>query len=218
MSMYAVAKSVGLPATFVELRHQATHEQLPSLTRLRAAAEKALDWIYDYYWRHLDEAGPAGADVEAAECESVKAASAKACRALLMELFTTDDKETEARIRAELKKRRTQEVYGVTIDINQQTNSAKVMRKGTAFLRELLESGLNVAPTEEDKKPRPQRTARDIEAYRRMLEEDKKELEKAQAGVRASCEGDKAAGVVEEGPAWSRYDKRSWVPKPIGLV
>ncbi|KAJ4306377.1 rRNA-processing protein las1 [Collariella sp. IMI 366227] len=28
MSMYDVAKSVGLPATFVELRHQATHEQL----------------------------------------------------------------------------------------------------------------------------------------------------------------------------------------------
>ena len=38
ISMYGVAKSVGLPATFVELRHQATHEQLPSLTRLRAAA------------------------------------------------------------------------------------------------------------------------------------------------------------------------------------
>jgi hypothetical protein len=218
MSMYAVAKSVGLPATFVELRHQATHEQLPSLTRLRAAAEKALDWIYDYYWQHLDEASPARADNETSEFESAKAASAKVCRTLLTELFTTDDKETEARIRAELKKRRREEVYGVTIDINQKTNSAKVMRKGTAFLKELLEAGLDVVPAEENKQSRPQRPARDIEAYRRMLEEDKRELERVPADVRASSEEENAAGILEEGPAWSRYDKRGWVPKPIGLV
>lgn len=55
MSMYGVAKSVGLPATFVELRHQATHEQLPSLTRLRTAAKKGLEWIWEYYWKHLPE-------------------------------------------------------------------------------------------------------------------------------------------------------------------
>lgn len=53
--MYGVAKSVGLPATFVELRHQATHEQLPSLTRLRTAAKKGLEWIWEYYWKHLPE-------------------------------------------------------------------------------------------------------------------------------------------------------------------
>ncbi|KAK0752358.1 Las1-like protein [Schizothecium vesticola] len=38
MSMYGLARSVGLPAAFVELRHQATHEALPSLVRLRGAA------------------------------------------------------------------------------------------------------------------------------------------------------------------------------------
>ncbi|KAG6009629.1 hypothetical protein E4U21_001693 [Claviceps maximensis] len=52
-SMYSIAKNIGLPATFVELRHQATHEQLPSLAKLRSAAKKALDWIWNYYWRHL---------------------------------------------------------------------------------------------------------------------------------------------------------------------
>ncbi|KAL7812204.1 Las1-like domain-containing protein [Trichoderma gracile] len=55
-SMYSIAKNIGLPATFVELRHQATHEQLPSLAKLRSAAKKALDWIWDYYWKHLGEA------------------------------------------------------------------------------------------------------------------------------------------------------------------
>ncbi|KAL2160661.1 hypothetical protein VTH06DRAFT_1349 [Thermothelomyces fergusii] len=67
MSMYDVAKSVGLPATFVELRHQATHEQLPSLPRLRAAADRALDWIWDYYWRGL---GPAAGGDDDDERES----------------------------------------------------------------------------------------------------------------------------------------------------
>ncbi|KAM5342607.1 hypothetical protein ACJ41O_013573 [Fusarium nematophilum] len=57
-SMYSVAKTIGLPATFVELRHQSTHEQLPSLAKLRKAAKKAMLWIWDYYWRHLgDDAG-----------------------------------------------------------------------------------------------------------------------------------------------------------------
>lgn len=54
-SMYSIAKTIGLPATFVELRHQSTHEQLPSLAKLRSAARKALDWIWDYYWKHLGE-------------------------------------------------------------------------------------------------------------------------------------------------------------------
>jgi hydroxyacylglutathione hydrolase len=54
--MYSIAKNIGLPATFVELRHQATHEQLPSLAKLRSAARKALVWIWDYYWKHLGEA------------------------------------------------------------------------------------------------------------------------------------------------------------------
>lgn len=58
-SMYAVAKKIGLPATFVELRHQSTHEQLPSRAKLRAMANKALAWIWNYYWKNLaDEHRP----------------------------------------------------------------------------------------------------------------------------------------------------------------
>ncbi|KAH6636927.1 Las1-like-domain-containing protein [Chaetomium tenue] len=72
MSMYDVAKSVGLPATFVELRHQATHEQLPSLPRLRAAAASALQWIWEYYWRGLEEEDGEGGEVEVEEEEEVE--------------------------------------------------------------------------------------------------------------------------------------------------
>ncbi|KAL2167726.1 hypothetical protein VTG60DRAFT_902 [Thermothelomyces hinnuleus] len=72
MSMYDVAKSVGLPATFVELRHQATHEQLPSLARLRAAADKALDWIWEYYWRGLT-AGDSDSDEHESDADEDEA-------------------------------------------------------------------------------------------------------------------------------------------------
>ncbi|KAI4131495.1 MAG: hypothetical protein LQ347_002965 [Umbilicaria vellea] len=51
-SMYQVAKEIDLPASFVELRHQATHEDLPSLVVLRRATAKALEWLWDYYWHH----------------------------------------------------------------------------------------------------------------------------------------------------------------------
>ncbi|OLN84501.1 putative hydroxyacylglutathione hydrolase [Colletotrichum chlorophyti] len=69
LSMYSVAKTIGLPATFVELRHQATHEQLPSLAKLRSAARKALAWIWEYYWQHLgaDEGGDPGRDQDASD-------------------------------------------------------------------------------------------------------------------------------------------------------
>ncbi|CAL3966598.1 hypothetical protein PZA11_003200 [Diplocarpon coronariae] len=56
LSMYSIAKTIGLPATYVELRHQATHEELPSLSKLRTATQKALRWIWDYYWAKLPPA------------------------------------------------------------------------------------------------------------------------------------------------------------------
>ncbi|KAH7342794.1 Las1-like-domain-containing protein [Rhexocercosporidium sp. MPI-PUGE-AT-0058] len=56
LSMYSIAKTIGLPATYVELRHQATHEELPSLSKLRTATQKALHWIWDYYWVKLPPA------------------------------------------------------------------------------------------------------------------------------------------------------------------
>lgn len=53
--MYQVAKDISLPASFVELRHQATHDDLPSLVVLRRATARALEWLWDYYWQHQKE-------------------------------------------------------------------------------------------------------------------------------------------------------------------
>ncbi|GAA5868505.1 hypothetical protein JCM3774_005401 [Rhodotorula dairenensis] len=49
-SIASLAAQIGLPAWFVELRHQATHEDLPSIAVLRDAARQALDWLYANYW------------------------------------------------------------------------------------------------------------------------------------------------------------------------
>lgn len=53
VSMYAKAGELGLPAMFVDLRHEATHGEMPTLSVLRDANAKALVWLWEHYWREL---------------------------------------------------------------------------------------------------------------------------------------------------------------------
>ncbi|CAD6577761.1 MAG: rRNA-processing protein las1 [Alectoria sarmentosa] len=53
ISMYTQAQKIGLPAVFVDLRHEATHGDMPNLTNLRSAAQRALEWLWDDYWKGL---------------------------------------------------------------------------------------------------------------------------------------------------------------------
>lgn len=55
VSMYTQAQKIGLPALFVDIRHEATHGDMPNLTNLRSAAERALKWLWDDYWKGLEE-------------------------------------------------------------------------------------------------------------------------------------------------------------------
>jgi Las1-like len=50
-SMYAHALELGLPESFVELRHQAIHEEMPSLEVLRVNTREALDWLWERWWK-----------------------------------------------------------------------------------------------------------------------------------------------------------------------
>ena len=92
-SIASLAAQIGLPAWFVELRHQATHEDLPSIAVLRDAARQvslpfllpgrtittqkadrmngslrsqALDWLYANYWLPALESASATSSLEAA--------------------------------------------------------------------------------------------------------------------------------------------------------
>ncbi|KAI9883487.1 MAG: hypothetical protein M1823_004733 [Watsoniomyces obsoletus] len=53
--MYEIAEEIGLPASFVELRHAVTHDELPSVTVLRHAVNRSLAWLWDHYWQRIDE-------------------------------------------------------------------------------------------------------------------------------------------------------------------
>ncbi|OSD05862.1 Las1-domain-containing protein [Trametes coccinea BRFM310] len=61
-SINSIAQQLGLPAWFVELRHAATHEDLPSLEVLRDAAREAMGWLlHNYFLPTLNPTTPSGA-------------------------------------------------------------------------------------------------------------------------------------------------------------
>ncbi|KAJ2200313.1 rRNA-processing protein las1 [Coemansia sp. RSA 2522] len=74
-SMAVLARRIGMPAWFVELRHACTHEQVPSLRVLRAAHAHALVWLDEHYWRRQTRALPEDTRdrVRAAVAEYVRA-------------------------------------------------------------------------------------------------------------------------------------------------
>eukprot|EP01118_Nematostelium_gracile_P002813 TRINITY_DN1314_c0_g1_i1.p1 TRINITY_DN1314_c0_g1~~TRINITY_DN1314_c0_g1_i1.p1 ORF type:complete len:521 (+),score=84.12 TRINITY_DN1314_c0_g1_i1:40-1563(+) len=51
VSITQLADRIGLPRFFVDLRHEATHNQLPSMVVLRAARNQALEWLNSNYWQ-----------------------------------------------------------------------------------------------------------------------------------------------------------------------
>lgn len=48
--LYILAQMADLPAAFVELRHAATHEDLPSIYLLRDMANRAVAWLWSNFW------------------------------------------------------------------------------------------------------------------------------------------------------------------------
>ncbi|KAJ5690128.1 hypothetical protein N7462_004520 [Penicillium macrosclerotiorum] len=53
-TMFQRAVDLGLPASFVELRHEATHREPPSLVVLRKASQRSLEWLWENYWATID--------------------------------------------------------------------------------------------------------------------------------------------------------------------
>ncbi|SJX66027.1 uncharacterized protein SRS1_13468 [Sporisorium reilianum f. sp. reilianum] len=49
-SIGAIAARIGLPLWFVEIRHAATHEELPSIGVCRQAVGAALAWLHRHFW------------------------------------------------------------------------------------------------------------------------------------------------------------------------
>ncbi|KAF9598072.1 hypothetical protein IFM89_024106 [Coptis chinensis] len=50
------ALEIGLPRMLVDLRHEASHRDLPSLRLVQLASVKALEWVKSYYWERQKNA------------------------------------------------------------------------------------------------------------------------------------------------------------------
>lgn len=68
--MLVIARQIDMPDEFVALRHEATHEDLPSVQRLVAVCEQALEWLWRVYWSRLPDE-PVKAAVEVARTKEV---------------------------------------------------------------------------------------------------------------------------------------------------
>lgn len=53
-ALVEIAKKINLPYAFVELRHLATHNKLPSLEYLREMTDWALEWLWESFWVKLE--------------------------------------------------------------------------------------------------------------------------------------------------------------------
>nr|XP_043631890.1 pre-rRNA-processing protein las1 [Erigeron canadensis]XP_043631891.1 pre-rRNA-processing protein las1 [Erigeron canadensis] len=49
-SIAEVADVIGIPRMLIDIRHESSHRDLPSLKLVRHASTKALDWLKAYYW------------------------------------------------------------------------------------------------------------------------------------------------------------------------
>lgn len=86
ISMFEKAKMIGLPASFVETRHYATHGDLPSLPMLRTMTARGLEWLWHHWWSKIDGTPrPLSATTEQMQQENPGFAPKKQIAAILKE-------------------------------------------------------------------------------------------------------------------------------------
>lgn len=197
--MYSIAKTIGLPATYVELRHQATHEELPSLPKLRIAARKALKWIWDFYWADLS------IDEEHDDCK----------------IFVRGILEGEG-INLNMIKDRL-EIYGrddllrALDEVEESSEDALVLLQALKFRQKIFDYW-------EDSKSKSSdgeiptiagTTTGDLDNLRAETLKLEHDLDSAHASMPVDTDQKPTTDNTTKG--WTRWE-RPWVPKPIGVL
>ena len=155
--MYSIAKSIGLPATYVELRHQATHEELPSLPKLRTATQKALWWIWDYYWVKLP--------TELVDTED--------CKTHVRKLLEEKNEETRKKMEAYLSRWGDDEVLGALMEFDESTEVPELLLRSLR-LSEKIMNGNGQAKANDDSPLEPE--VRNIDEVKAELARMQEEL------------------------------------------
>ncbi len=205
--MYSVAKTIGLPATFVELRHQATHEQLPSLLKLRAAAKKALAWIWHYYWKDLP-----GQAASSAEDKS------NSCRDFLLRHLRDEQSTSRSSLQKKLGQWDEALLMQVLAEIGESSEDPKLLLRSLQLSSSILDGSFAASSAAEPEADvsRP-RLSKDREAIRAELENCNNVLEATTMIVNGSKPARHTTQVSLQTKGWSKYEG-PWEPKPIGVI
>ncbi|KAI1351731.1 Las1-like-domain-containing protein [Xylaria sp. FL0043] len=204
MSMYSIAKNIGLPATFVELRHQATHEQLPSLSKLRSAANKALAWIWDFYWKDLAATSKGNLQEDG---------SSNPQRDQLLRYLREQDETLRTVFQKELKSWEETPLLQTLADIAESSEDPRVILRALQLSRTVLNGGSHMPSTVASE---TLRQTKDLEAVRVELQTLHEELENTQV-QRVEQPLEASDDVPNQSTGWTRY-QGTWTPKPIGVV
>lgn len=62
VSIADAANAIGIPRMLIDIRHESSHRNLPSLNIVRLASVKALDWLKSYYWEPQKNSLPFNTD------------------------------------------------------------------------------------------------------------------------------------------------------------
>lgn len=203
LSMFSIARNIGLPATFVELRHQCTHEELPSLGKLRGACERSLDWIWRQYWSTLE--GKDKSSVSDEEPESADDLST-ALREYMLWKEGTESLDEGQRLSfvRRLRKWNIEQILDTLEEFREPGADSSMMLKSIRLTREILHG-----------------TA-DQDAFG-PVEGDDSNAGNGQGD--ASCTDSNAVETTpsglgdaeEENLGWKLWEE-PWTPKPIGIV
>jgi len=199
LSMYSIAKTIGLPATYVELRHQATHEELPSLSKLRTATQKALRWIWDYYWVHL----------------TAESTTENDCKFFLTKLVEEKHDRLRREMESSLSNWDEDQLLGVLMEIQIETQEPEILLRTLQLQRSIGNGMIKVG----ENKERLSKDKQDmnIDAVRHEMSKMKAELDKDEEVHPEANDSERMIDVDSDTKGWSKWEG-PWVPKPIGVV
>ncbi|KEY63895.1 hypothetical protein S7711_10174 [Stachybotrys chartarum IBT 7711] len=207
-SMYTIAKAIGLPAAFVELRHQSTHEQLPSQAKLRSAAQQALAWIWDYYWKHLPE------DAAAARPSALsRDAPRDPCAVAVLHYLRQDDEARRNKLRTELREWPRDQLIRTVGALRDSLPGNQAYLKCVKLLQELKGEEAGQAGADASMKD----AGDDGDQGTRIVElaDPESSGQTGETGTVREHESDQEPAKRETG--WSQHPG-PWKPKPIGVV
>ncbi|KAI0157425.1 Las1-like-domain-containing protein [Xylariaceae sp. FL1272] len=214
--MYTIAKNIGLPATFVELRHRATHEPLPSLKNLRNGAQNALAWIYDFYWKDLTPSCRT-----AHELENDMASSPR--KTTMIRYLSEQDQAVREDLQERWRSWDKESLMLILQDIAHSSEDSVLQLKALQLLGVILEGTPSVSPKNPTTASRDGGTKGNIEAIRAELQMLRNELDQLDT---PNVDADDVVNPTREDPTalasgwtagWTRCSE-PWTTRPIGEV